>query len=420
MNKNIIAFIPRGTGSGHNMRTYSIAKKYFELFPKDEGICFLESLKSTFEPMFKDAGIKVIDVNKNESKDLDYSDRSVLSNVLNWDNVITKFLGPSMFNSEKVFLLLKYFEKYKNISTVVTDLDLSAIVAGSIARKKIVLITERYGSTISLISSDKLKNAGFSFEENEMNGIQKTMKELFDWCLDLTDLIITDCPYNELQDDKTYFKKLLDNGKAKFVGPIIRDKKIFSPKIKRKIFSSLNIPFNSILITASIGGTSMFVEDKKKMQNFYLEVFDELHKWNSNIKMLLLSRDNSLKVPDGVISLKYLPNWYSLLQSSDLVLAHPGWITVTELSALQIPAIFCLSSPKEYHEWDEFIRLQDFGFITNFELDKNKLVSDSKKVLTSEKTKQKLFRSAYKKVAPTVNGSRVTAKLIHNISIERR
>lgn len=142
MQNNTVAFIPRGTGSGHNMRTYAVAKKYVSLFPNDNGICFLESLQAMFEPMFRTLGLKVININ--DSKEVDYAEKSVLSEQLNWESVITKFLGPSMFNSRKVFLLLKYFKKYSSISTVVTDLDLSAVVAASIAHKRIVLITERY------------------------------------------------------------------------------------------------------------------------------------------------------------------------------------------------------------------------------------------------------------------------------------
>ena len=286
MQNNTVAFIPRGTGSGHNMRTYAVAKKYVSLFPNDNGICFLESLQAMFEPMFRTLGLKVININ--DSKEVDYAEKSVLSEQLNWESVITKFLGPSMFNSRKVFLLLKYFKKYSSISTIVTDLDLSAVVAASIAHKKIVLITERYGSTISLISPSKLKEAGFTFNNEEMSEIQTAMRELFDWCIDLTDLVVTDCPYDDCQDKNTHFKALLDSGKAKFVGPMIRDIPIFSSETKQKVFSSLNIQPNSILITASIGGTSMFVENKKHMQDFYIEVFKGLHKWNPNVRINVL------------------------------------------------------------------------------------------------------------------------------------
>lgn len=368
--------------------------------------------------MFRDIGLKVVNVN--QDRETDYAQHSVLTNQLSWKSVITNFLGPSMFNSQKVFLLLKYFKKYSDISTVVTDLDLSAVVAASMAKKKVILVTERYGSTISLIPPKNLKEAGFKFNNIEISEIQTAMRELFEWCLNLTDLIVTDCPYDSSLDNNTYFKSLLDKGKAKFVGPMIRDTTKFSPKTKQEVFSKLGLPVDAILITASIGGTAMFIENKKRMQNFYIQVFKKLHNWNPNIRMLLLARDNDLEVPKGIISLKYLPDWFSLLQASDLVLAHPGWITVTELSSLRVPSIFCLSSPKEYHEWDEFVRLKDFGFVTNFNLNERNLLIDAKTLLTSTENRHHLFNNAYQTVAPFNNGTETVSRMIHTIANERK
>lgn len=88
------------------------------------------------------------------------------------------------------------------------------------------------------------------------------------------------------------------------------------------------------------------------MQQSFITTFNNIHQTKSNTKMVLLARDN-LKVPKGVICMNYLPNWYGLLKTCNLVITHPGWITVTELSSLMVPAIFSISSKREYHEWDE-------------------------------------------------------------------
>ena len=157
----------------------------------------------------------------------------------------------------------------------------------------------------------------------------------------------------------------------------------------------------------------MFVENKVAMQEAYVKLFKELHQGNSSLKMVLLAREK-FEVPEGMVCLDYLPDWYGLLKRSDLMLSHPGWISVTELSALKVPAIFVLSSKKEYHEWEEIKKLKNLGFKTNIGLNLAELKKEVSPFIENKEDKEELLKG-YEKVAPWTNGAELAAENILDV-----
>lgn len=99
---------------------------------------------------------------------------------------------------------------------------------------------------------------------------------------------------------------------------------------------------------------------------------------------------------------------------SNLVIAHPGWITVTEISALKIPAIYVLSSKKEYHEWDELIRLETLGLETDVGLNVTNIVKVAEKILEHKGYIQK-YSNDCSVIAPWANGAEKAANIIQGI-----
>lgn len=403
-----IALVPRGTGSGHNMRLYAIARELKKQSNSFEVTAFLESLHDTFSQLFNSIGVKTINVSQDGKND--YSKGSILKKDLNWDSLMNNFLGPTIFNSQKIIMLVRLFTRNK-IDLVVSDLDVSAIAAAKICGIQSVLVTERFELPIAKFKKKDLENAGFKVDKSDFIDIHNVAQKTFDWGLDNATKVVTDCPYVDKLDNKLHFKKLLSQEHAVFVGPIIReDTNNFN---KDDIRKKLSVKKDDFLIVAAVGGTTMFAEDKQKMQQSFITTFSNIHQINPNTKMVLLARDN-LEVPEGIICMSYLPDWYGLLKSCDLVLTHPGWITVTELSSLKIPAIFSISSKREYHEWDELIRLSELGYSTNLGCN-SKILTERILELIGNPQKLPNLTAHYSKVAPWSNGAYRVANLINNI-----
>ncbi|SYW14261.1 glycosyltransferase family 28 protein [Oenococcus oeni] len=400
-----IALVPRGTGSGHNMRLYAIAQELMKQDNSYEITAFLESLRDVFSQLFNSIGVKTINVSQDNKSD--YSKGSILRHELNWDSLMNNFLGPTIFNSQKILMLVRLFTK-NNTDLVVSDLDISAIAAAKICNIKSILVTERFELPIAKFKKTDFENAGFKVNETEFIDIHNVAQKTFDWGLDNSTKVVTDCPYVAKLDNNLHFKKLLSQKHAVFVGPIIREKN--NNFDKNNIRRKLGIKKDDFLIVAAVGGTTMFSEDKQKMQQSFITTFNNIHQTNPNTKMVLLARDN-LKVPKGVICMTYLPNWYGLLKSCDLVLTHPGWITVTELSSLMVPAIFSISSKREYHEWDELIRLSELGYSTDVGCNPKVLTNKIKELIGDPKILSSLT-TPYSKVAPWSNGAYRIANII--------
>jgi UDP:flavonoid glycosyltransferase YjiC (YdhE family) len=164
-----IALVPRGTGTGHSMRMYAVAKA-LRAKEKNVGVfVYLESVQTTFQKLFEEIGVIVININP--EKIVDYSKQSTLGEKLTWNSTIPNFLGKSFFNSNKVLELLRNFEKV-NINLVVSDLDASAILAAKIRKVSSVFVTERFNMPFASMENDKFSEAGFEFELEDIEPIR--------------------------------------------------------------------------------------------------------------------------------------------------------------------------------------------------------------------------------------------------------
>ncbi|GBG95901.1 glycosyltransferase [Lactococcus termiticola] len=403
--KNNIALVPTGTGTGHSMRMFAVAQAIYAKNPNINIYVYLESVQDTFQQLFEGIGATVINLKPNKVDD--YSKHSALGGKLTWESTIPNFLGKSFFNSNKVLLLLKEFENNK-INLVVSDLDASGIFAAKIRKIPSVFVTERFNMPFASMTEDQFVEAGFEFESKELESIKYINNIIYNWAITEADEILTDCPYVEGIDNSPVFSNFLSTGKAKFIGPMIRPTNEIMDMTS--FLEKEGIKKSDFLIVAAIGGTSMFVENKYAMQDAYVELFKELHKCNSAIKMVLLAREK-FEVPEGMVCLDYLPDWYGLLTRSNLMLSHPGWISVTELCALKVPAIFVLSSKKEYHEWEELEKLKALGFKTNIGLNIAELKKEIAPFIDNENYKKEALK-VYSKIAPWVNGAERAAENI--------
>jgi len=322
--------------------------------------------------------------------------------------MVDDFLSPTFFDSKRILLLMRwFFEKSPNV--VVSDFDISAIEAASKLNIPSVLITERYNSPIVNISDETLESAGFFLDKREVSLIRKVMDSIFTNAANKCIKIFTDKPYVKELDQGTLAEKLMDMGKMEFSGPIIRP--INQAVDKQQERQKYGATKDDFLIVATIGGTTMFRENYIKMRDSYIDLFLKLRQKNEKVRMVLLARDK-IKVPPGMVCLDYLPDWIALLKSADLLIAHPGWITVTEVSAIGVPTIFYLSSAKEYHEWETYQRLKWLGYYVHEGHDMDDLMA---KTLKISKTKEKnRLKKAYKRIAPHCDGAkRVTTYLIN-------
>ena len=90
-----ILLAPNPTGTGHNMRMLSIAKRLIEKTPNIEVIVLLGSRQDVFTNLFENEGIKVIDLSPTGI--IDYSKDSHLEKSMNWNTMISKYFVPTFF-----------------------------------------------------------------------------------------------------------------------------------------------------------------------------------------------------------------------------------------------------------------------------------------------------------------------------------
>lgn len=400
----LISLVPIVTGSGHNMRIYSLARALRLIDPNLELEVYLGSLQTIFTPMFEEIGVRVIDMSPKQT--VDHSKHSHLSDFLNWKTMLEDYLSPTFYNSQRILRLTRLFLESRP-DVVVADYDFSALAAADIARIPSVLITERYNFTITGITDDELTNAGFEVHTDELKDVRVVLNQLFEKLASSTAYVLTDKPFVEQIDRDTLAEELMESGKMKFVGPMIRpiDKEFNNYAVRE----SFGIKESEFLVVATMGGTSMFRENMLAMQEAYIQTFESLKRQIPNARMILIAREN-VEVPDGIICLTYVPNWIPLLRAANVLLAHPGWITVTEVSALGVPTVFLLSSAKEYHELEAYRRLELLGYRIQMGRDVNGLTEHILQ-LHDPSEKDKLL-IAYRKVAPDANGALRAAELI--------
>lgn len=401
-----IAMVPRNTGSGHIMRVYAIARALKEKKKEIEVDVYLSSLQSTFVPMFEKIGVTIIDLSP---KGVNHAPSSNLSENLNWETMINGFLSPTFFDSKRILLLMRWFCE-RLPKAVVSDFDMSAIEAADKLGIPSTLITERYNSPIVNISDESLEVAGFQVDKKEISLVRQVMDNIFTNATKTCVKIFTDKPYVKELDHGTLAEQLLRSGKMEFSGPIIRP--IGQETNRHQERKKYGVSDDDFLIVATIGGTTMFRENYLNMRNNYINLFLKLKQKDERFRMILLARD-TIDVPQGMICLDYLPDWISLLKSTDLLIAHPGWITVTEVSAMKVPAIFYLSSSKEYHEWESYQRLEYLGYWVHRGNDMDDLMA---KILNIRLTESKEdLKKIYKKIAPHCDGAKHVAAYLAGI-----
>lgn len=348
-----IVIAPNSTGSGHNMRALSLATELLKQKPTAKITVLLASLQNIFTPLFNKIGVDVIDMSDSL---VDHSIKGHLEKNLNWESYVSKYIAVSFINSD---YLLTYISIYRKINPdfIISDYNVSASMAAIISNVPHGLITERYDFTINQIDDETLELAGFNVDYEDLHNARIALHTVFQWIADTAVIILVDKPYIPKLDDGTAIANAMNLGNVHFTGPMIRS---LDNSRKENIRKELGIG-DGPLIVGSVGGTSMFIENKKDIINTYIKAFQLLKKEYSNLQFVLIGREK-VQAPSDVIVLSYVPEWMPLLSQANLLLSSPGWITVTEISALKIPTVFVLSNLNEYHEIEASRRLSMLGF----------------------------------------------------------
>ena len=350
-----ILLVPNQTGAGHNMRALAIAQEIKQLSPTQPVAVLLGSLQSTFKPLFENEGVSVIST---EDANVDHSKSAHLTWNLDKHSYIDQYLVPTFFNGSRVLEYLAYFREIDPV-LVVSDYNLSASVGAIIGGYRHILVTERYDFSVVQLSDEDFRSAGFDVNVREMKSMRLVLTRVFEWILSNSELVLTDKPaVHQLDEDSALYRRF-NCANVKFVGPMTRrtdEEGCPSDVIKDFAFSS------DPLIVASVGGTTMFLEDKIKAIEVYRDAFSLLRNYNPRVQMILIGRSEGISGVEGVTVVDYVPNWIPLLKRACMLISQPGWITVTEAAALGVPATFVLPGLGEYHEIEASRRLRILGF----------------------------------------------------------
>lgn len=397
-----IALTPFATGSGHNMRTLSLARQIRAVAPDAELTVLLTSLQATFTPMFEAAGVEVVSM---ADAPVDHSKDGHLDRELGWASYMGGYIAPVFLNGERILRYLAWYEQARP-DLVVSDHDMIASAAAEMAGIPHVLVTERYDLTLCQLDDDTLRQGGFAVRAAELGQARTALHALFRWVAGTARLVLTDKPTVPEVDAGTPVAQALAEGRGEFVGPMIRDAP--PPVPGAEVRRSLGLGPGPLLV-ASVSGTTMFVENKRRLIDTYLQAHRLLRRSHPDLQTVLLGRQD-VEVPEGVHSLSYLPDWMPLLREADLLLSAPGWITVTEISALRVPALFVLSSLAEYHEVEALRRLDRLGFPTLVSPTAEALAGSVENVLAGASSAR--MAEAFSAVAPRGPGARRAAELI--------
>lgn len=353
-----ILLVPNSTGSGHNMRMLALGQEIIRLKPQAKLSVLLGSLQGTFVKLFQESGITVIDLSKTT---VDHTSKSNLKKEMNWESYIGEYISTQFINSER---MLKYCSFYLDLTPdiVICDYNIAASLAAVITKTKFVFVTERYDFTLQQVDDDILRKGGFIVSSDEIKKARKTLHNVFKFIVDNAELVLTDKPYVEELDHNTALKSALNSGKAIFTGPLIRSFDKNNNGKSNNIRETLKISAGPIMV-GSIGGTTMFLENKLKIIETYIDSYRKLKRKIPDLNFILLGRD-VVQAPEDIIVLSYLPDWMGLLNEAHLLLSAPGWITATEIAALGVPTIFVLPSMSEYHEVEALKKLERLGFPT--------------------------------------------------------
>lgn len=351
----MILFAPSPTGSGHNMRTLSIGQAIQRMDSNVSLSVALGSLQPVFTPLYEASGIDVIDI---AGTLVDYSTKSNLTKRLDWKHYIGDYIANTFMSGERILFYLSLIEERKP-DLVVSDYNMAACIAAIISDVPLVFVTERYDFTLCQLEDDELRRGGFDLNARELQRARAALHRQFEWIIQAANVTLTDKPYVPSIDAGTPIEAAMLTGKAHFVGPMIRERNTDNAATVLEELGLGNSPF----VVASISGTTMFEESKIGIIRAYLETHEILRREEPDLKLVLLGRGD-VAAGEGVISIPYLPGWMGLLTRSQLLLSAPGWISVTEVAALQVPTLFVLPSNSEYHEIEALRRLELLGFPT--------------------------------------------------------
>ncbi|MFI6444172.1 hypothetical protein [Kitasatospora sp. NPDC050543] len=358
MTRMKILLAPAATGSGHNMRVLALAREILAQQPDAELTVLLASLQSTFTPLFTQAGVKVVDLAG--GKPVDYATRSNLGRRMDWPGYIGGYLAPAFVNGERILHYLALIQEHRP-DLVVSDYNMSASMAASILGTPHALVTERYDFTLCQLDDETLVAGGFDIDKEDLRRGRGALHACFEWIVNSAEVVLTDKPpVGELDEGTPVARALGEGGHAVFTGPMVR--RFPERRDGAEIRAELGIPAGPLMV-GSVGGTTMFLENKQRVIDCYLEAYRILRETRPDLRFVLLGREQ-VDAPEEVIQLDYLPDWMPLLQEADVLLSAPGWITVTEVAAMRIPTVFVLGSLSEYHEVEAARRLELLGFPT--------------------------------------------------------
>ncbi|MFE9905644.1 glycosyltransferase family protein [Streptomyces achromogenes] len=349
-----IVFAPAPTGSGHNMRTLALARELRRQNPDAELTALLGSLQPTFGPLFEAAGVRVIDI---AGDHVDHATRSNLTRDLGWRTYIKDYVAPAFVNGERVLRYLSYYQDL-GADLVVSDYNTSASMAAALSGTPHALVTERYDFTLVQIDDRTLEAGGFRVDHEDLRRGRNALHAVFDWIVSTAEIVLTDKPYVPELDEGTSVARAMAQGRAVFTGPMIRE--VPERGDGAAVRASLGLGPGPLMV-GSVGGTSMFWENKQRVIESYILAHRRLKREHPDLQLVLLGRE-WVEAPDDVVVLTYLPDWMPLLQEADVLVSAPGWITVTEVAALRVPTVFVLSSLGEYHEVEASDRLGRLGF----------------------------------------------------------
>lgn len=349
-----IVLAPNSTGSGHNMRMLALAREVRRQHPEAELTVLLASLQTTFAPLFTEAGVRVVDI---AGQPVNHATKSHLGRDLDWAGYIGQYLAPSFVNGERI---LSYLAHYHDLvpDLVVSDYNISASIAAAMNGTPHALVTERYDFTLYQVDDDALESGGFRLDREDLRRGRNALHAVFSWIVNTAEIVLTDKPYVKELDEGTAVARALENGRAVFTGPMIRD--VPERDDSAAIRTSLGLGPGPIMV-GSVGGTSMFWENKRDVIESYIDAHRLLKRDYPDLQFVLLGRE-WVEAPDDVVVLTYLPDWMPLLQETDVLISAPGWITVTEAAAIGVSTVFVLSSLSEYHEVEASRRLDLLGF----------------------------------------------------------
>ena len=400
-----ILLAPNPTGTGHNMRLYSIGKKLLQRNPDLKIKVLLGSMQNVFDPMFKEANIGLIDLSPTGI--IDYSMESLLEVKLNWETMIKKWIVPTFFNGDKILRYMNIIMEERP-DYIISDYNTNATIAANLVGVKNIFVTERHNYAVVGVEMGDYKLGGFDVNEEEITNAKKVLNVTFDWLLRNSELIITDKPYIDVLDKNKLIHNYVKEDKFHFVGPMYVNRDTG----KDFEFSSLGINENAPYIVGTVSGTTMLKEDKEKNIEVYVEVYHELKKHIQNLQLVLIG-NLERESEEGVIIIPYIPNWTKLISNSILLISHPGWITVTEVAKLNIPTLFYLPNFMEYHEVEAY-RLLEYLGIPVFRGDNVQEFTKLILSIVNDPDKKALYRGYETIAPPNSDGLEMAVNLIAN------